>query len=1174
MSDDNPTPNELLDSYVSIYLQTKDKRSQEIEAVFGSGTKISRIDFENVISKLKSLGFNNFEAEGAYHLNIQNQFIDKKTGKTTIGNIRTTISGISAIQDYCQANTFDLDDPPRTISFMQKTSKIHEDKRLQSINYNDFGFRINYKEEKLLKPSFGIVKELLQSWNQEKKIFRLIKRFTFKSVRFPNIKVDCSIVRSSKRVGRRLIPEYRVESSDVFNNAESYEIEIELDALMGSLSTQFKNDLIRQLKTTIKYVLSGIQQTNFPISIAEQNGVLQNYMKILYNNSVPERRIRSRDFVGPSSISLERPNIAPLQEDSMVPNIRLPYTVTEKADGVRKLMMINSKGKIYLIDVNMKVQFTGIVSKNKEAFNTILDGEHVLHDKFGAFINKYLAFDIYYIKNNDVRANPFYVFDDTKKEDGRSRLVKLNKIMKNLQLAPLVGVELALKVDVKTFHVSSDGPTMFKNCKIILDRVKDDLFEYETDGLIFTPSDKGVGSSTIGETLDPVKRTWEWSFKWKPPEFNTIDFLVTTQKSETGEDKVGNIFQKGTDLSSAETVSEYKTLILRVGFDERRHGYINPCEDVIQDRLPKKTTREENSQYKPVPFYPSNPTPTYPAYLANIMLQDRGSIKVMLTENEEGVIENETIVECRYDPTRPKFWQWVPIRVRLDKTADYRSGGRNYGNAYHVAQSVWNSIHNPVTEEMITTGEGIPDLIADDDIYYNKKTRGTITRSLRDFHNLFVKRQLIMSAAKRGGTLIDMSVGKGGDFPKWIASKLSFVFGLDISRDNIENKINGTCARFLNYRKQFRSMPYALFVQANSSLNIRSTEACYTDKGKEITRAVFGDGPKDAKKLGKGVFRQYGKGEEGFDVVSNQFSIHYFFENIDVLTGFLRNVSECCKVGGYFIGTSYDGRAVFRKLEGKAPGESIFITHNGEKMWEIKKQYESDEFQNNISSLGYRIDVYQESINKTFPEYLVNFDYLIQVIENYGFVLLERDEARSLGLPESMGNFDQLFYEMQTQIKHRRLRASDVQSAPEMTSDEKKISFLNKYFIFKKVRDVNAEEVSRVLTGASIAQVDLEMKNTQTIAKPMIKKKPVVKKKKAKLKIGVKSTDVAEPVVEEMEIVVEKAPGKSKQVVKVKKRKAKVKVKGKKPVVVKTKGKVVVKGKRKVKIKKDDKDDQ
>lgn len=1164
MSRDSPTSNELLASYIEIYMQSANKSSQEIEAVFGN--RISRIDFENVISKLKSLGFNNFESEGSYHLNIQNQFIDKRTGKTTIGNIRTTISGISAIQEYCKTNTFDLDNPPRNITFMQKVSKIHADQRLPPIVYNDFGFKINYKEEKILKASFGIVRELLQSWNQEKKIFRLIKRFTFKSARFPSIKVDCSIVRSSKRVGKRLIPEYRIESSNVFKNPEQYEIEIEMDHNSSStVDPEVKAKLIKQIRTAIKYVLSGLQQTNFPIGFGEQNGVLKNYMDILYKGSPPDRRIRNRDFVGPSSISLERPNIAPLQDDSVVPNIRMPYTVTEKADGIRKLLFINEKGKIYLIDVNMKIQFTGIVSKNKNLINTILDGEHVLHDKFGAFINKYLAFDVYYIKKKDVRGKPFYISVDGDDADAMEkmtgRLVDLNKVIGELQLAPLIGAELPMTVDAKTFHISSNGPTMFKNCQTIISRVDDDLFEYETDGLIFTPADKGVGSSTVGEDLDPVKRTWDRSFKWKPPEYNTIDFLVTTQKTETGQDVVKNIFQNGDDLTASNSLTEYKTLILRVGFDERKHGYINPCEDVIQDRLPKKSNREENSQYKPVPFYPSNPSPAYPAYLANIVLQDRGTNKVMLTEDNMGVIEDETIIECKYDPTKPKFWQWVPIRVRLDKTSDYRSGGRNYGNAYHVAQSVWNSIHNPVTLDMITTGKGIPDLIADDDVYYNRKAQGTITRSLRDFHNLFVKRQLILAASNRGGTLIDMSVGKGGDFPKWIAAKLSFVFGLDVSRDNIENKINGTCARFLNYRKQFRSMPYALFVQANSALNIRSTEACVTDKGKEITRAVFGDGPKDAKKLGKGVFRQYGKGEEGFDVVSNQFSIHYFFKDIETLTGFLRNVSECCKVGGYFIGTSYDGRAVFRKLEGKKTGESIFINNNGVKMWDIKKQYEGDEFPNNISSLGYRVDVYQESINKTFPEYLVNYEYLISIIENYGFVLLEREEARSLGLPESIGNFDQLFYEMQSQIKHRRIRPSDVQSAPDMTPDEKKISFLNKYFIFKKVRDVNAEEVSRVLTGSSVAQIDLEEKETDEVDKPLIKKKPIVKKKKGKLKIGVGKKQQVEQSVEtvEGEVVVAPAPGKPKPVIKVKRRKGKVKVKDKK---------VVIRGKRKAKIKK------
>ena len=77
---------------------------------------------------------------------------------------------------------------------------------------------------------------------------------------------------------------------------------------------------------------------------------------------------------------------------------------------------------------------------------------------------------------------------------------------------------------------------------------RDGLFPYEIDGLIFTPVNKGVGSDTTGEVLPPVKRTWLSSLKWKPPEFNTIDFLVTTKKTESGQDYVGNIFEEGTDM--------------------------------------------------------------------------------------------------------------------------------------------------------------------------------------------------------------------------------------------------------------------------------------------------------------------------------------------------------------------------------------------------------------------------------------------------------------------------------------------------------------------------------------------------------------------------------------------------------------------------------------------------
>ena len=113
--------------------------------------------------------------------------------------------------------------------------------------------------------------------------------------------------------------------------------------------------------------------------------------------------------------------------------------------------------------------------------------------------------------------------------------------------------------------------------------------------------------------------TWRHSFKWKPAKFNTIDFLVTTQKSETGDDAVKNIFEDGKDLTDSIGVKEYKTIVLRVGFDERKHGYINPCQNMIDLKIPSQRDVDNEDTYKPVPFYPVNPyDPT--ASICNIML--------------------------------------------------------------------------------------------------------------------------------------------------------------------------------------------------------------------------------------------------------------------------------------------------------------------------------------------------------------------------------------------------------------------------------------------------------------------------------------------------------------------------------------------------------------------------
>ena len=298
-------------------------------------------------------------------------------------------------------------------------------------------------------------------------------------------------------------------------------------------------------------------------------------------------------------------------------------------------------------------------------------------------------------------------------------------------------------------------------------------------------------------------------------------------------------------------------------------------------------------------------------------------------------------------------------------------------------------------------------------------------------------------------------------------------------------------------------MPYALFVNGNSAFNVKSGEAMLNDKAKQITAAVFGNGSKDADKIGKGVARQYGKHDDGFNISSCQFAMHYFFETPDTLQGFMRNLAECTKLNGYFIGTAYDGKLIFDMLKKIKTGEGVQINDDGKKIWEVVKGYGSDNFDDDSSSIGYRIDVYQESINQLISEYLINFDYLDRVMESYGFKVINREEAKSLGLPEGSGLFSELFLNMSEEILKNKFKAKDYEKAPEMSSYEKKISFLNRYFVYKKYTEVNINKV--VLELSEYQETEIQRNNVETlhsvdIAKEEnVKLKPKVRKLQKKL---------------------------------------------------------------------------
>jgi hypothetical protein len=1129
-----------LDNLLKIYYNTSPyahtNKNHELEVRFGTrGIKpLNKNDYDNVIKKLKSLGFKSINEVGTYSLKIQSEYLDKNTGKFKLSNTRVSINDLNEIQKYCKSNSIKeiYAKKQHVVSFVNKNSVFIDKQKLYPVNFDDFNFRVSYQIEEDI--SLSSKNFIIQNWTKNKKVFRYINRVTFRHDDYP-INVDISITKfniDNKRT-------YTVEESNVFSCPERIEIELEVDNSKIGPYTNFDSyeKILTALRKVIKFILSGLQNTNYPISYVEQKNTILEYFKCLHKDSTtnfnPEKRVYPSDFIGPSSFTLQLSNIADIDTNSNVPNIRKDFVVTEKADGERHLMFINSKGKIYLINTNMNVIFTGAVTKNIEICNTLLDGELISHDKFGKFINLYAAFDIYFLNKTDVRMLPFILKENEKDKNNNPRNLYESRYMllKNTinSLKPISILENGgnggnetktskpdkllqklispIRISFKKFYPESSSGNIFDACNDILTKVREDRFEYLTDGLIFTHAYYGVGSNKEGETGPLSKITWDYSFKWKPAKDNTIDFFVVTIKQPSGDDTVKTIYEEGINSHLNTQLSEYKIIQLCCTYVEKKHGsiYLNPCQDIIDDKLPefKEINYEDktSNEAKPLQFYPTEPFDPE-AGICNIMLKpDDNNVKQMFTEENE-VFGDNMIVEFSYELTREKGWRWLPKRVRYDKTSEYLQGIKNYGNAYHVANSNWKSINNPITEDMICTGMGIPDLTVDEDIYYNKPPGKTYTEAMKNFHNLYVKKLLIKSVSKQGDTLIDYACGKAGDLPKWINSRLSFVFGIDKSKNNLEDRLDGACVRYLNSRKTNKYIPYALFVNGDSSFNIKNGSAMLNDKAIQTTKAIFGDGPKDSDKIGKGVARQYGVGEEGFNISSCQFAVHYFLENPETLQGFMRNLAECTKLNGYFIGTCYDGKQVFNLLKKTSQGESIQIVEKGKKIWEVVKGYNSLSLEDNSSCIGYRIDVYQDSINQLISEYLVNFDYLDRVLENYGFKLIDREEAKSNGLPEGSGLFSELFMNMIEEIKKNKNKEKDYGNAINMTEFEKKISFLNRYFVYKKIRNVNTEKVQMEFSEYNSSEISNDIKETNNavdIAKKTKINKPKVRKLNKKL---------------------------------------------------------------------------
>ena len=83
-----------------------------------------------------------------------------------------------------------------------------------------------------------------------------------------------------------------------------------------------------------------------------------------------------------------------------------------------------------------------------------------------------------------------------------------------------------------------------------------------------------------------------------------------------------------------------------------------------------------------------------------------------------------------------------------------------------------------------------------------------------------------------------------------------------------------------------------MFLHGNSGKNIRDGSAYYTEKDKQISKAIFGLGSKDPAILGQGVYKNYGIGEVACKLVLA--NLHYII-SLKMLKVCI-HLSECIRM--------------------------------------------------------------------------------------------------------------------------------------------------------------------------------------------------------------------------------------------------------------------------------------
>jgi hypothetical protein len=592
------------------------KRDYELEATFRSLEYTSLV---NIIQHLRSTGLQ--EILNAPRLDI---FV--------AGGLRFTLEGEDTIQMYCKDNS--LQGKPFTVMLKEKT----RGGGTSEVDIKEYGFRIKLRHELILSMDDSRVQETLKKWASLPKAFRYIKRYSFLSSMQKGIQFDASFVRENKKDARgSYVQATTFTGAQIQKQPVKYEMEIE--ALRKDVPLQ------KAFLAGCVVVLRGLQRSHALTRESVKNDVIR-FMANKTEMTLRQERGRLLGFPGAKPVTLHKENIG-VEVEADAPNIRYgDYNVTDKADGLRCLLVVFPTGRIYMIDQNLNVYGTDRFVEDLQWVGVVLDGEWITHTKKDVEVSHYYAFDIFNgARGDDVTRLPFATRDD--KPSRHTVLSDTVAALSDAKYSP--GSKLRLGIFRKTFRWAKDpklATGIFQEASLALDRVQQEDAPYHTDGLIFTPN---------ADPLPKNGRTWPKQFKWKPASMNSVDFLVVTEK-EVGSDGRALTTDTVQFLEKDGKLVPSKTLRLFVGssMDPLR---IDPRDTILQKK-PLPPSDRSTVPYRPIEF---SVIPTDP-YASVCYVAVHGEDGSIVCEETKDPINDRTIVEMVYKPERAPGWRWVTRR--------------------------------------------------------------------------------------------------------------------------------------------------------------------------------------------------------------------------------------------------------------------------------------------------------------------------------------------------------------------------------------------------------------------------------------------------------------------------------------------------------------------------------